>query len=153
MLPFGSREPYINGHVQGTSRLGVGFQFPGSRSECGAIVKKSFQNNSKYKWGRYHKTPRKEHRPNVLWNQPYKCFLGSVTQGNQSKNKNKIFGVPIVAQLLMNPTRNNEVSGLISGLAQWVKGSGIASAVAQIQSLPRNFHMPEVQPLKKSSPK
>ena len=30
-------------------------------------------------------------------------------------------GVPIVAQWLTNPTRNQEVAGLIPGLAQWVK--------------------------------
>ena len=30
-------------------------------------------------------------------------------------------GVPIVAQWLTNPTRNHEVVGLISGLAQWVE--------------------------------
>ena len=30
-------------------------------------------------------------------------------------------GVPIVTQGLTNPTRNHEVSGSISGLAQWVK--------------------------------
>ena len=30
-------------------------------------------------------------------------------------------GVPIVAQWLMNPTRNHEVAGLIPGLSQWAK--------------------------------
>ena len=32
-----------------------------------------------------------------------------------------IFGVPVVAQWLMNPTRNYEVVGSIPGLAQCVK--------------------------------
>ena len=30
-------------------------------------------------------------------------------------------GVPIMSQLLMNPTRNHEVEGSVPGLAQWVK--------------------------------
>ena len=30
-------------------------------------------------------------------------------------------GVPVVVQLLTNPTRNHEFAGLIPGLAQWVK--------------------------------
>ena len=33
----------------------------------------------------------------------------------------EIWGVPIVAQWLMNPTKNPEVTGSIPGLDQWVK--------------------------------
>ena len=35
--------------------------------------------------------------------------------------KKLFMGIPVVAQWLMNPTRNHEVSGSIPGLAQWVK--------------------------------
>ena len=35
--------------------------------------------------------------------------------------KKAIEGVPIMAQWLMNPTKNHEVVGLIHGLAQWVE--------------------------------
>ena len=35
--------------------------------------------------------------------------------------ENVFVGVPVVAQWLTNPTRNQEVAGSIPGLAQWVK--------------------------------
>ena len=50
------------------------------------------------------------------------------TKGNKRSGHEKIEvksisaegGVPVMAQWLMNPTRNHEVVGSILGLAQWV---------------------------------
>ena len=41
----------------------------------------------------------------------------------QVKNlcQNVRWQVPVMSQWLMNPTRNNEVEGLIPGLAHWIK--------------------------------
>ena len=38
-------------------------------------------------------------------------------------------GVPVVAQWLTNPTRNQDVVGSIPGLAQWVKDVALPGAV------------------------
>ena len=38
-----------------------------------------------------------------------------------NKIKRLANGVPVMAQWLTNPTRNNEVVGSIPGLVQWVK--------------------------------
>ena len=35
--------------------------------------------------------------------------------------KTQLYGVPVVAQWLMNPTRKHEVVGSVPALAQWVK--------------------------------
>ena len=44
-----------------------------------------------------------------------------VRQFNSPYQKWTDSGVPIVAQWLTNLTRNHEITGLIPGLAQWVK--------------------------------
>ena len=75
----------------------------------------------------------------LAWEPPY-----ATGKGLKRQKKKQKAGVPVVAQWLTNPTRNQEVVGSILGLAQWVKehchklqcrlqawlGSGIAIAVA-----------------------
>ena len=50
--------------------------------------------------------------------------LSISTESNETEFvlKYSVIGVPVVAQWLMNPTKNSEVMGAIPGFAQWVKG-------------------------------
>jgi len=70
--------------------------------------------------------------PNILQKPPnlYKVFSYSnlvfffpplLSKLFKKVHAGKGTGVPVMAQWLTNPTRNHEVSGLIHGLAQWVK--------------------------------
>ena len=58
----------------------------------------------------------------LAWEPPYAAGVALENmQKDRKKRKEKNPGVPIVAQWLTNASRNHEVSGLIPGLAQWVK--------------------------------
>ena len=48
-------------------------------------------------------------------------YLFAVLHMEKYVSKSSKRGVPIVAQWLTNPTRNQGVAGSIPGLAQWVK--------------------------------
>ena len=55
------------------------------------------------------------------------CLFAYIRHNVEEKLRIKkiSLGVPVIAQWLMNLTRNHEVAGSIPGLAQWVKDSAL----------------------------
>ena len=51
-----------------------------------------------------------------------------------------ILGVPLVAQWLMNPTRNHEIVGSIPGLSQWDQDLALPRAVVYVADVARIPH-------------
>ena len=56
----------------------------------------------------------------LAWEPPYATEVAQEMAKRPKKKKKFIFGVPLVAQQVKNPTSIHKDAGLIPGLAQWV---------------------------------
>ena len=67
---------------------------------------------------RHHKTPRREHRQNILWHKLDRYFLRPVSQGNRNKSKNKQMGPNHTYKLFYSKGSHNKEKGQ---LTEWEK--------------------------------
>ena len=73
--------------------LNSGLQINEARTHPHAMHTNKLQMAERLKYTtRHHPTPGREHRQNILWHQPYKSVLRSVSPSNRKKSKNKSMG-------------------------------------------------------------
>ena len=56
----------------------------------------------------HHKSPRQEHRQNILGHKSYQCFLRSVSHGNRNKSKHKQMGPNELYKLLHSKEKHRQ---------------------------------------------
>ena len=75
---------------------------------------------------------RQEDTPNGLEAQIQRLMVQTGGEGRWVRDPE--LGVPVVAQWLMNPTRNHEVAGSVPALAQWVNNPVLPELWCRLQT-------------------
>jgi len=77
----------------------------------------------------HHKTPRREHRQNILWHKSEQCSLRLVSQGKRNRSRNKQIGPKQTYKLLHskgNHKQNEKTTyGLRENICKWCNRQGL----------------------------